>query len=176
MIKLETERLLFRDHEASDLEEYCAMESDPQYRWPQVVHPRAELERSFNTAWMVPKSMGLLATVFKANGRYIGRCGLYPLRDESGSIIKDEASIGFYLAREYWGRGLAAEAGRAFITHGFDDLGLRRIVAGINAENKASIRVIEKLGFDWLRSGEGGGSRWHEFELRNPSKVPPTHG
>ncbi len=165
MVKLETERLLFRDHEPGDLEAFCAMESDPEYRWPQTVHTRAELERRFCETWLALKPMGLLATVFRANGRYIGRCGLYPLRDQSGQIVPKEALIAFYLAREYWGRGLATEAGRRFITHGFEDLGLRRIEAGINAENRASIRVVEKLGFRLVRSGEGGGNRWHDFEL-----------
>src|SRR5687767_13796974 len=167
MIRLETTRLLLRDHEPDDLEPFCEMESDPVYRSPQPVHPRAELERSFREAWMRPKSMGLLATVFKAEGRYIGRCGLYPLRNDANEVVPGEANIAFYLARPYWGRGLATEAGRAFIDYGFGQLGLSRIEAGINAKNLASLRVVEKLGFVWVRSGEGGGSCWHEYELRN---------
>jgi ribosomal-protein-alanine N-acetyltransferase len=168
---LETERLLLRDHEPGDLEAFCAMESDPEYRRPQRVHPRAELERSFREAWLPPKAMGLLATVFKPEGRYIGRCGLYPLRDESDRVISGEACLAFYLARPYWGRGLATEAGRAFVEYGLDVLRLSRIEAGVNARNRASIRVIEKLGFQWVRSGEGGGSQWHLFELRGRSRI-----
>ena len=42
MSVIETERLLFRDHEPGDLIPFCEMESDPEYRRPQVVHPRAE--------------------------------------------------------------------------------------------------------------------------------------
>jgi RimJ/RimL family protein N-acetyltransferase len=76
-------------------------------------------------------------------------------------------TCGFYLAREYWGRGLATEAGRAFVDHGFATLGLRKIHAGMNAKNAASIRVIEKLGFTRVRSGEGSGNRWHDYELVN---------
>jgi [ribosomal protein S5]-alanine N-acetyltransferase len=165
---LETDRLLFRDHEASDLEAYCAIESDPEYRRPQVVHLRSELERGFHEGWLPPKPMGLLATVYKPDGRYIGRCGLYPVRTDDGLVVPGEARLAFYLARPYWGRGLATEAGRAFIRRGFSELGLSRIEAGMNADNLASVRVIEKLGFTWVRSGEGGGSRWHEYELRNP--------
>jgi len=168
---LETELLLFRPHQESDLEPFCEMESDPVYRSPQGVHPRTELERSFREGWMRPKSMGLLATVYKPEGRYIGRCGLYPLRNDANEVVPGEALIAFYLARPYWGRGLATEAGRAFIAHGFGQLGLSRIEAGINAKNLASIRVIEKLGFSWVRSGEGGGSSWHEYELRNPARA-----
>jgi [ribosomal protein S5]-alanine N-acetyltransferase len=167
---LETERLLLRQHQESDLEAFCEMESDPIYGAPQPVHPRAELERSFREAWLPPKSFGLLATVLKAEARYIGRCGLYPLRNDANEIVPGEGNIAFYLARPYWGRGLATEAGRAFVDYGFRQMRLSRIVAGINAKNVASIRVVEKLGFSWFRSGEGGGSSWHEYEMRAHSK------
>jgi RimJ/RimL family protein N-acetyltransferase len=170
MIQLETERLLFRDHEPQDLEPYCEMESDPEYRWPQLPHPRAELERSFREGWLPPKPMGLLATVFKPEGRYIGRCGLYPNRDDNDKVIPGEARLAFYLARPYWGRGLATEAAQAFVEYGFRELGLSRIEAGINANNAASNRVVQKIGFVWVRSGEGGGNAWHQYELRNPNQ------
>ena len=170
MAILETARLLFRNHELSDLDAYCEIESDTLYRAPQPVQPRAELERSFREGWLIPKPMGLLATIYKPSSTYIGRCGLYPFRDDSGKVIDGEANIAFYLARPYWGLGLATEAAEAFVQYGFDILGLRRIVAGINANNARSIRVVQKLGFQLARSGEGGGNRWHEFELiANPS-------
>ena len=173
---LETERLLFRPHEPGDLEAYCAMEADAEYRSPQPVHPRAELERSFREAWLPPKALGLLATVYKPEGRYIGRCGLYPRRADDGRVEPGEAVLAFYLARPYWGRGLATEAGRAFVRHGFGVLGLRLITAGMNARNLASVRVVEKLGFVRVRSGEGGGNQWHEYELRSPDGDGRTLG
>jgi ribosomal-protein-alanine N-acetyltransferase len=109
--------------------------------------------------------MGLLATVLKLERRYIGRSGLYPFRTDEHIVVPSEASIAFYLDRRYWGRGLATEVGRALIDYGFHTLGLSRIHAGVNAENAASCRVVEKLGFRHVRSGEGGGSQWHAFEL-----------
>jgi [ribosomal protein S5]-alanine N-acetyltransferase len=168
MVRLESERLLFRDHEPGDLEPYCEIESDPLYRRPQKVHPRAELERSFREVWLKPKELGLHATVFKPDGRYIGRCGLYPFRNAHGEIVPNEAFMAFYVARPYWGRGIATESGKAWIAHAFEHLGVTRIEAGVSAENAASIRVIEKLGFRWLRSGggdDGEHPRWHDFEL-----------
>jgi RimJ/RimL family protein N-acetyltransferase len=166
MRSIETERLLFRNHVIEDLERYCEIESDPEYRWPQRVHPRAELERSFLESALPAKELGLLATVLKSEGLYIGRCGLYPHRDDAGQLIPDEAVLAFYLARAVWGRGLATEAGHAFIAYGFSTLGLKRIVAGSNAENRASNRVLQKLGFVHTQSGSGGGSHWHDYELR----------
>jgi [ribosomal protein S5]-alanine N-acetyltransferase len=112
--------------------------------------------------------MRLLATVFKPEQRYIGRCGLYPARDDNDRIISRQACLAFYLARAYWGRGLATEAGQAFIDYGFNHLRLRRIEAGVNATNGASLRVVEKLGFIRIRSGEGDGQAWHLYELSNP--------
>jgi ribosomal-protein-alanine N-acetyltransferase len=169
MMILETERLLFRDHEETDLEPFCEIEADPEYRWPHRPRTRDEAEQVFRATWLPLKPMGLLATVYKPEGRYIGRCGLYPRRGEDDAVIPGEARLAFYLARAYWRRGLATEAGRAFIQYGFGELGLSRIEAGINAKNLASIRVIEKLGFVWIQSGEGGGNSWHRYELRNPS-------
>ena len=76
MVRLETIRLIFRDHEPDDLEPYCEMESDQIYRAHQPVHPRKELERGFRQGALPRKDMGLLATVLKEDGRYIGRTGL----------------------------------------------------------------------------------------------------
>jgi [ribosomal protein S5]-alanine N-acetyltransferase len=177
MIVLETERLVFREHEEADLDAYCEMMADPEFRRFSGGRPlpREEAEKSFRAivigqeSWLRPKPMGLLATVFKPEGRYIGRCGLYPHRDENNVVIAGEGTLAYYLARPYWGRGLATEAGRAFIQYGFNELRLPRIVAGANAANIASNRVLVKLGFVWVRSGEGGGNSWHDYELRNPS-------
>jgi RimJ/RimL family protein N-acetyltransferase len=169
MIYLETERLLFRDHEKADLEPFCEMETDPEYRWPQAPRTREAAEETFREVWLPRKELALRATVFKPEGRYIGLLGLYPRRDEENRLIAGEARLAYYLARPYWGRGLATEGSRAFVEHGFTKLGLARIEAGVNAQNGASIRVLEKLGFQWIESGEGGGNRWHRYELRNPA-------
>jgi len=166
MIHLETERLILRDHELQDLDAYVEMESDAIYRGPQKVHPRPEIIRGFHEGAMRPKELGLRATVLRADGRYVGRTGLYPFRDESGALVPGEAFIAYYIARPYWGQGIATEASRAWVKHGFKTLGLRRIVAGVAAANVASQRVVEKLGFTRFRSGGDDGTiHWHDYEL-----------
>jgi ribosomal-protein-alanine N-acetyltransferase len=174
-IVLETERLLFRGHEEADLGAYCEMMADPEFRrLSGRPLSREEAEKSFRSivigqeSWLEPKPMGLLATIFKPEGRYIGRCGVYPNRGDDNEVIPGEGVLAFYLARPYWGRGLATEAGRAFLQFGFGELGLSRIVAGANVTNVASNRVLRRLGFVWTYTGEGGGSRYHDYELRNP--------
>src|SRR5262249_41558748 len=108
--------------------------------------------------------LALRATIFKPTNLYIGYCGLYPHFGTEGAV-SGEAVLAFYLAREYWGRGLATEAGRAFIRFGFAQLRLRRIVATVQVGNAASCRLMEKLGFALVRT-ERGVRSFHHFELR----------
>jgi len=104
--------------------------------------------------------------VLKEDGSYIGRCGLYPKFKEEGRV-GGEAVLGFYLARGFWGRGFASEAGRAFVDFGFDELKLKRIVTAVQVENAASIRVLEKLGFV-IASHEVVERSFYHFELSRP--------
>lgn len=153
MIRLESVRLIYRDHKPADLEAYCEMESDAEYRFPQIVHPQAELERSFWNATLPVKEMGLLATVKKADDTYIGRTGLYPFRDERDEIVPGEAWLAYYIARPYWRQGFAREAAAAFIEHGFRSLGMHRIHGGASPDNVASLRILEGLGMARVSAG-----------------------
>ena len=57
------------------------------------------------------------------------------------------ASIGYDLARAYWGQGIMPEAVRSILDFGFTRMGLNRIEADASSENLNSIRVLEKIGF-----------------------------
>jgi [ribosomal protein S5]-alanine N-acetyltransferase len=167
MIILESERLLFREHEPGDLDAYCAIEADPEVR--RYVgggsRSRQDAERKFRDTHLRRASdqLALRATIFKPENRYIGYCGLHPSFGLNGAG-PGEAALAFYLAREYWGRGLATEAGRAFIKFGFTQLHLARIVAAVEVDNAASVRVMDKLGFLLVRT-ERGSRSFHHFEL-----------
>jgi ribosomal-protein-alanine N-acetyltransferase len=166
MFLLETERLLFREYRRGDLEDYCALEADAQVRRyiGGAPRPREVAVRKFrNGLKHAARKLALRATIFKAEGRYIGYSGLYPNFRPGGSV-PGEAVLAFCLAREYWGRGLATEAGRAFVDLGFEQLRLKRIVAVADVRNAASIRVLEKLGFVCTAT-EHGARSFYKFEL-----------
>ena len=78
--------------------------------------------------------------VYRENQERIGFCGFDRLWGG------EEIEIGYWLAPDYWGKGLATEAAQAVMRYGRDTLGLRQIVAVAQPENKASIRVLKKLG------------------------------
>jgi [ribosomal protein S5]-alanine N-acetyltransferase len=159
----ETERLLFRDHESSDLDAYCEIQADGDFRRyiGGGALRRADAERKFQQmlTYGAKREVRLMATVFKPQMRYIGYCGLH-----QGWGGRGEAVLAFYIARPYWGQGLATEAGRAFIEYGFNRLGLDRILASAEVDHAASICVLEKLGF--RQTGiEPGARSFIKFEL-----------
>jgi len=171
MVILESERLVFREHEPGDLDAYCAMEADPEVRRYVGGAPRArqDAERKFRDTFLrrATARLAMRATILRSEGRYIGYCGLTP-NFTGHRPVRNEASLGYYLARVYWGQGLATEAGQAFVEFGFEQLKLTRIVSAVEVGNAASLRVLEKLGFK-LVSTETGPRSFHHFELRNPT-------
>ena len=78
----------------------------------------------------------------------VGDCGLF--FDEGHG----EWELAYGFRRDRWGRGYATEAARACVRHGFDELDLEKIVADVDPANVASVRVLEKCGFEKI-GGEG---------------------
>ena len=130
------------------------MEADPEVRRWVGGQPRTReaAEAKFRRVYLKPirNRLGMWATVFKPENRYIGYCGVY-----AGSKPA-EGTLGYYLARAYWGRGLATEAARAFVDFAFQDLGLTRIISSVETGNDASKHILEKLGFhlEWHEPGD----------------------
>ncbi len=75
---------------------------------------------------------------------HAGCAGLRPYRLD-GQIYE----LGFHLRPEFWGRGLAQEAGRAVISYAFEKLRAEALFAGHDPANSASMRVLIKLGFEF---------------------------
>ena len=61
--------------------------------------------------------------------------------------MRHSAELGYWLGKPFWGRGIATAAAREVTAYGFRELGLLRIDALVLTENMASIRVLEKVGY-----------------------------
>ena len=57
------------------------------------------------------------------------------------------AELGYGLGRAHWGNGYMHEALKALLTYAFDELEFRRLEADVDPRNVASIRTVERLGF-----------------------------
>ena len=99
-----------------------------------------EHAREFATRPQDERLPHFMVTLPGAQGaRLIGCAGLG--RDEAGDV-----ELGYWIAREHWGRGYASEAARAVLRLAAT-LGHRRVVAGHFVDNPASGRVLVKVGF-----------------------------
>ncbi len=85
--------------------------------------------------------------------RVIGTATLFNLNLDNG-----RAEVGYAMGRAHWGKGYMNEALQALLTHAFEVMQLRRLEADVDPRNAASIRTLERLGFQregFLRE------RWH---------------
>ena len=84
----------------------------------------------------------------KSSGKFAGWCGLWRLKET------DEVEVGYALVKDCRGLGYASEAAEAFLTYGFEILNLKEIVAVARPENRASWRVMERLGMTYDYTGK----------------------
>ncbi|WP_422927736.1 GNAT family N-acetyltransferase [Singulisphaera sp. PoT] len=73
----------------------------------------------------------------------VGGIGIEP----QGDVARRSAEIGYWLGREFWGRGIATSALRAMTDWAFANFEICRLHAGVFAWNPASARVLEKAGY-----------------------------
>ena len=78
-----------------------------------------------------------------AGGEAIGGIGVHP----QGDIYRLNAELGYWLAEDYWGRGIMSQAIQLACKMAFERLEIKRIYARPFGSNLASQRVLEKSGF-----------------------------
>jgi hypothetical protein len=146
MIIAETERLILRHFQLADSEAMDRVFGDPEVMY----FGRGVQSREWVREWLHRRQQiyqklgyGVWAVVEKRSQQVLGYCGLTHFPDING---QPETEIGYRLARRHWGHGFATEAARAVRDYSFDTLKLPRLIALIDPQNVASIRVAEKIG------------------------------
>jgi RimJ/RimL family protein N-acetyltransferase len=166
MMILETERLLLRHFEPSDLEPLFALYRDPEMRryFPDgtetLEETREEMAWYFNGHPDYPE-LGLWATLLKENGQFVGRCGLLPWTIDD----QFEVEIAYMIDKRFWGQGLGTEAAAGIRDYAFEQLGLTRLICLIDEENRASIRVAEKIGMAFEKEGRDELGPFHLYAI-----------
>lgn len=85
------------------------------------------------------------AFAITVDDKVVGSIGVF----RQGNIHRLTAELGYYLAEEYWGRGIMTEAVRQICQYVFEKSDIIRIYAEPFAYNAASCRVLEKAGFQY---------------------------
>lgn len=171
-LPLETPRLLLRDFVARDFEAVHAYSSLDEVTRFLVWGPNTPLQSKQTIQAYLddqkekPRRNFDLAVIRKGEGRRGARqqlIGGVGLKLCDGENLTGE--VGYALHPDYWGQGYALEAARMIVHAGFSELGLQRIIATCDQRNKASARVMEKLGM--RREGVFRQSKYIQGEWRD---------
>ncbi|NVD07948.1 GNAT family N-acetyltransferase [Vibrio sp. JPW-9-11-11] len=145
MFTIETERFRLRDFNDHDLAHYTAQCQDPKYQRfyndedCSAKKCRQLVELFITQANQVPRLQYHLAIEERQSGKYIGIAGLR-LEDER------QASVGCGLVRQHQSQGASEEAMRALLKFGFNQLNIHRAYAETISDNRAAIRLCQKIG------------------------------
>lgn len=139
---LETKRLTLRNFREADIPELIPLIGSREVAATtlRIPHPYTHHDAvEFLTAYAKGPDL-VFAIVLRSQGRLCGGIGLHPENQHQ------RAELGYWIGLPYWGNGYATEAAQAVLRYGFEQLKLNRIFASHFRENRASQRVLTKLG------------------------------
>jgi RimJ/RimL family protein N-acetyltransferase len=150
----DTERLHLRPLSMSDADALYPLHQDPvmqRYLGDGQVYDRDQSRTwlEWHVALWEQEGYSFFAVELRPEGQFIGWLGLNKVLDDPE--LNGTPEIGWFIDRHYWGRGLASEGAREALRFGFDDLAFDRVIARYNTDNRASGRVMEKIGMQWWR-------------------------
>lgn len=145
---IETDRLILRPWQETDAEALLRYASDPDIGpiagWP----PHTSVENSLEIIRTVFAAPETYAVVLKETNEPIGCCGImFSNSLHTADMQQNEAEIGYWIGKPYWGQSLIPEAVKALLSRCFNELGLDSVWCGYYEGNSKSKRVCEKCGF-----------------------------
>lgn len=149
-IVIETERLILRAFEPTDLEDFFEYARVPgvgeRAGWPH--HESIDVSKRILSNFIKEKKT--LAIVLKENNKVIGSIGIepYKLEEKLSEFFNYEGrEIGYVLSKDYWGRGIMPEGVKAVIHYLFNELNYDFLICGYYDFNSQSRSVQLKCGF-----------------------------
>ena len=159
-LEVRTARLRLRQWRDEDAEPLAEIYAQPEYlehmRRHDVAGTRDQIER-FRRQWR-EDGLSHWAAEEVESGRLLGRIGL--LRHHDWPLEPDPVEVGWVLHRDWWGRGLATEGGRASMRCWLDHLDDERLLSITRPDNLRSRAVMERLGLTYR-----GDARWHGHDV-----------
>lgn len=144
---LETERLHLREMSPEDVTSLLKHLGNPQVvkfidTQPIKTREQADEWLRWMGSFFSAKDGLRWGVTLKSDGSFIGSAGIHNWNREARY-----AEIGYDIAQPHWGKGYATEVVEAIIDFGINRMCLNRIEADVIDGNHASMRVLEKLGF-----------------------------
>ncbi len=150
-VELPSARLRLRPLASGDVDLMHRLWTDPDVRkflWDDVIIPHDQTAAviAASSGDFVERGYGLWGVWLTNNDELVGFCGFRPSELRAPELL-------YGLAPAQWGHGFATEAARAALGYGFRVLGFTRVVAATDFPNRASVRVLERLGMTLERRG-----------------------
>ena len=144
--EIRTERLVLRQLTLDDAKAFSELADDYDIAkmTGSLPHPMPLYSAEFKIMYLHRQKQRGLAypyAITRDGGELIG------VMDLSRSAQDTVLEIGYWIGKPFWGQGLSTEAAKGIIQEARDTLGVSALVAGVFADNPASLRVLEKLGF-----------------------------
>jgi RimJ/RimL family protein N-acetyltransferase len=167
ILPVRTARLQLREFVRSDFDAVFAYSSDPRVTRYLFFGPRDAdgtsdyLDGLLASQCERPRTRFELAVEESASGRVIGACDL-------SFIERNVVDLGYMLGIDFWGQGFATEIALALIDAAFFDLRAEQVISTVDVNNRASIRVLEKIGMRWeavFRKHRRAKNRWWDCHL-----------
>jgi RimJ/RimL family protein N-acetyltransferase len=164
-LPIETERLLLRPFTPDDVGPMWRVFGDPEVmRFITTIGVLDEVQTEIKLGEYVrvqeERGFGFLAVVRRSDGCVIGDAG-FSVFEPTG-----DPELGYSLARDEWGHGYASEAAAACIAAAFAHLEATRVVAVVDVDNAASLRVAERIGMQRADTMDVGGRPHAVLERR----------
>lgn len=146
-LPIATRRLVIREYVATDTQAVQDNVRDPAYWEHHATEPPSAEQVAALVLWAIqeqtikPRINYYLAAARKDTGVVIGEAVL-----RITDPVQRQGEIGFGVARKFWKQGYASEMAAVMLNVAFTHFKLHRVLAQCSPENKASIRVMQKLG------------------------------
>ncbi len=156
-MELRTERLLMRKYSSEDIPSLVRLLNAQEVAATTLRIPHPYTENDAQALLKGTESPAKFGMFEIATGQHVGGIGL------SVDEQHKRAELGYWVGVPYWGRGYATEAAREMLRHGFEDLGLNRIFAGVFGGNHTSANVLRKIGMKHEGTLRQHYLKWGEF-------------
>ncbi|MEK8180727.1 GNAT family N-acetyltransferase [Flavobacterium buctense] len=170
---IETNRLILRPLELSDAEEMFAMDKNPEvhkYLWQTPAQHIDEVIKviDYVRTQYDKNNIGRFATIVKETNEFIGWTGIKFVDDHVENGNTNFYDYGYRLNENFWNKGYATEASKAWLDYGFNQMKIDKMNAYTHSENGASNHILEKVGMKLMENyPDKDGVIWKWWQMEN---------
>ena len=165
----ETKRLIIREISEVDIDVMLELHSDPEvhkYLGNKLITSKEKIANAIDSIkkQYMQFNVGRWAMIDKKTKEFIGWTGLEFVTKETNNHI-NYYDLGYRLLKRFWGKGLATESAFASIDYLFNKLNKTEVYAMTDNKNKASDKILRKVGLNFTSTFNLEGVKYNWYRL-----------